>query len=95
MSPPCEVMLKEESGSTGKIILIQVRKKFEVSHIAVSMIAPDGKILDSREIYHRNTLGFHVYTLTDAATAKPGVICRICVQDFPGNVTEKDYHFFG
>jgi hypothetical protein len=90
-----KALLEKEPESPGNIILINVWQKFEISHVGVSMIAPDGKILETGEIYKHNSFGYYVYALSNAASVKPGVICRISVHDFPGNVTEKDYYFFG
>jgi hypothetical protein len=97
MNPPSihEAMVTQESGGSGKIILVNVWEKLEISHVVVNMIAPEGDILESGEIYKQNMLGFHVYPINNVASLKPGVICRIRVFDFPGNVTEKDYQFFG
>jgi hypothetical protein len=96
MNPPAihEARVNEEFGNSEKLILVKVRGKFEISHVSVSMIAPDGKILETGEIYQQNTLGFYIYALNTSASLKAGVICRICVHDFPGNIIEKDFCFF-
>jgi hypothetical protein len=97
MSAPSIHEIRVDSNITGGItsILVRAYDKFNVSGVGLSLIAPDGQVLESCETLPMNISGNYVCEITRASSVMPGVICQVCVRDIPGNITEKEYRLFG
>jgi hypothetical protein len=77
-------------GQVGDIISIRATDDFQVMGVQVSILAPDGTVLEAGEAVQQGKSAFWIYTgTTDQSILKD---CRVAVRamDRPGNVTEAE-----
>ncbi len=97
MNPPSirEAGPDSKIGGAGNAVIISARDCFRMPRVSVTLVAPDGRILEEGETGDPDYCGQYKYVIKESSLLKPGTICRVRATDIPGNVTEKEFACFG
>ena len=89
-----EVTFSDGRRGGPEMVLIRAYNEFHASRVAVSIVAPDGEILEEGEADDHLHHIHYSYRFNDRSLLKPGNTLRISVWDLPGNITIKEYDLF-
>ena len=90
----CKASLERSGRMAGSLISITAMDQFEISRVEVSLLAPDGIVLEEGMAGPAPNHVNYAYVILNSGSMKPGTLCVVRVWDFPGNVAEKEFRFF-
>ncbi len=86
-----EVTFSDRRRGGPEMVFIRAYNEFQAPHVAVSIVAPDGEILEEGEADGHQFHIHYSYRFIDRSLLKPGNTLRISAWDLPGNIAVKEY----
>ena len=78
-------------GVAGSTIRIEAYDQFQVAGVAVSIVSPEGVIMEEGLA----NAGFaYMYVVNNSSLLQPGMILRVSAWDVPGNIAEKEFECY-
>jgi hypothetical protein len=90
MNPPKVEEVDLDSWDGIYVITIAVTHCFQPSGVTVSLVAPDGSILEKGAACYVPAHDHYEYAICNSSLVRTETICRVTAKDVPGNVTEYD-----